>query len=155
MRTRTVLGRVTSTAGSRERSHSLGIRSEHNEFAVNSDFLELSRKLVAMQKTILRALCLALLLAAPFAFSFEKIDEPPVSQDIAVVAESTDQEPFNRATALPTTVLDQVFWLSCPPEFDAASTCSGCYQAYAQCGGTVECYSCLELCLGRVGCFIP
>jgi hypothetical protein len=50
--------------------------------------------------------------------------------------------------------------LVCPSEFNLANSCSECWDAYHTCrtGGALtpqDCYSCLEICLGRLNCWIP
>ncbi|MDA8018840.1 MAG: hypothetical protein MPN21_15470 [Thermoanaerobaculia bacterium] len=43
---------------------------------------------------------------------------------------------------------------SCPFAFESASFCYQCWDALNQCSGP-NCYPCTEVCLGRLGCWIP
>lgn len=101
-----------------------------------------------MSRTFRFTLCLVLLLALPVLATADS------SVPCATGATASVDAAFDLASILPTTVIPTTKGFSCPSEFWTASWCSQCWDAYSQCSGP-DCYSCTELCLGRLNCWIP
>ena len=103
-----------------------------------------------MSQSIRFVFCLALILIAP---AVAWAGTSTAGCDTAAVAVGLDL--VDPMTGLPTTVLDTTSaGFSCPFAFESASFCHQCWAALNQCSGP-DCYACTELCLGRLGCWIP
>jgi hypothetical protein len=102
-----------------------------------------------MSRTFRFALCLALLLAVPTLASAN-------TSACDTGAFASVDAPFELANVLPASVIPTTTTngFSCPAAFWTASFCNQCWEAFYECSGP-DCYTCTELCLGRLNCWIP
>ncbi|MEM8930305.1 MAG: hypothetical protein AAGE94_03985, partial [Acidobacteriota bacterium] len=93
-------------------------------------------------------LCLVLLLAVPMVATAG-------SSGSCAGATAAVDAPFDLANILPSTVIPTTTsFFSCSSAFTTAEFCSQCWAANNQCSGP-NCYFCTEICLGRLGCWVP
>lgn len=105
-----------------------------------------------MSRSFRLVFCLALVLLAPMAMA----DQATSSAGCSGAVEASFGPTADPVTGLPTTVLEAAshqFW-ECPREFETASWCYQCHWALSSCSGD-NCYFCSEICLARLGCWVP